>query len=256
MNQEVQPLLSIIIPVKDNLSGLQKTLDVVFALNQPTKLIELIVIDGGGCRHTEQFLLENQHRIHHIRSATDSGIYHAMNYGKGCATAPWVWFCGAGDLPVKETWLAFLPEMKSWAADELHVFGVDLGHEREIGVPSHYPPRWDESLIWRNTTHHQGVIYPREVIQASDFKPAYSILADYAMHLHFWSAGVQASLHDATWSLIETGGVSRNFGVRLYWQEWKLKRRTIRGWKRAVQPFWLLIKFGFKKSGIHRTGAA
>ena len=60
MNQEVQPLLSIIIPVKDNLSGLQKTLDVVFALNQPTESIELIVVDGGGCRHTKQFLLENQ----------------------------------------------------------------------------------------------------------------------------------------------------------------------------------------------------
>lgn len=256
MNRGGRPLLSIVIPVKNNLTGLQKTLDILFQLNEAVNALELIVIDGGGCNQTSTFLLHNQHRIQHIRSSSDGGIYQAMNYGKGCATGRWVWFCGAGDLPVAATWSAMLTEMRSWPQDQLHIFGVDLGSERETGVPAHYPPRWDQSLVWRNTTHHQGVVYPLSIIQATNFDPEYSILADYAVHLHFWASGVKGMLHDTTWSLIDAGGVSRRFGLGLYWQEWKLKRKSIRGWRLALQPFWLLIKFGFKKSGIHRSGAA
>jgi glycosyltransferase involved in cell wall biosynthesis len=256
MKQSDRPLLSIVIPVKKDLIGLQKTLEILFRLNEQSPELELIVIDGGGCEETAKFLLQNQHRIQHIRSSADAGIYQAMNYGKGCATGRWVWFCGAGDLPNEATWEVTLFDMKAWQQDRLHILGVDLGDGREAGVPAHYPPRWDDSLIWRNTTHHQGVIYPLSVIQATDFDPNFSVLADYAVHLHFWASGIQAVLHNATWSFIKTGGVSRRVGLRLYWQEWRLKRRTIRGWRLIPQPLWLLIKFGFKKTGISRSGSA
>ncbi len=256
MKQGERPLLSIVIPVKQDLVGLQKTLDILFRLSEQSHKLELIVIDGGDCEQTATFLLQNQQRIQHIRSNADAGIYQAMNYGKGCATGRWVWFCGAGDLPNEATWEMMLVEMEAWTHDRLHILGVELGADRETGVPAHYPPRWDDSLIWRNTTHHQGVIYPLSVIQATDFDPQFSVLADYAVHLHFWASGLQATLHEVTWSLIEAGGISRRFSLSLYWQEWQLKRKTIRGWRLLAQPFWLLIKFGFKKTGISRSGAA
>lgn len=251
-----RPLLSVIIPVKNDLDGLKKTLDALFRLNTPESRLELVVIDGGGCQETGEFLRHNQHRIQHIRSSNDSGIYHAMNYGKGCANGRWVWFCGAGDLPLESTWTVILEKLEIWSQDALQIFSVDLGNERENGVPSHYPARWDSSLIWRNTTHHQGVLYPLQLIQQRNFNPEYSVLADYAMHLHFWSTKVPANLHRETWSQINAGGASRQFGLALYWQEWKLKRKRISGWRLAVQPFWLLIKFAFKKSGIRRSGQA
>jgi glycosyltransferase involved in cell wall biosynthesis len=256
MKQAGLPLLSVVIPVKNNLAGLEKTLDALLGLNASEVRLELIVIDGGGCKKTERYLLNNQHRIQHIRSTQDAGIYHAMNYGKGCASGRWVWFCGAGDLPLESTWNAMMEQLSLWSSEALHIFSVDLGQNREAGVPSHYPGRWDSSLIWRNTTHHQGVVYPLSIIQKADFNPAYSVLADYAMHLHFWSSGVQAILHEETWSQIDAGGASRQFGLSLYWQEWKLKCQTIRGWRLAAQPFWLIIKFAFKKSGIRRGGQA
>ena len=48
MNRSGRPLLSIVIPVKNNLTGLQKTLDILFQLNEAVNALELIVIDGGG----------------------------------------------------------------------------------------------------------------------------------------------------------------------------------------------------------------
>ena len=124
IKQGERPLLSIIIPVKQDLVGLQKTLDILFRLSEQSHKLELIVIDGGGCEQTATFLLQNQQRIQHIRSNADAGIYQAMNYGKGCATGRWVWFCGAGDLPNEATWEMMLVEMEAWTHDRLHILGV------------------------------------------------------------------------------------------------------------------------------------
>ena len=44
-------------------------------------------------------------------------------------------------------------ELESLDAEcALHVFGVELGDDREGGVPARYPARWDSSMQWRNTT--------------------------------------------------------------------------------------------------------
>ena len=129
----------------------------------------------------------NQPRIHHIRSAPDGGVYQAMNYGKQCASGAWVWFAGAGDLPSAQTWAAFLADSEALnSACPLHVFGVELDNDREGGVPARYPARWDRSMRWRNTTHHQGMLYRRDLIQSRAFDPAYRVLADYALHLALW----------------------------------------------------------------------
>ena len=66
MKQSDRPLLSIVIPVKKDLIGLQKTLETLFRLNEQSPELELIVIDGGGCKETATFLLQNQHRIQHL----------------------------------------------------------------------------------------------------------------------------------------------------------------------------------------------
>lgn len=239
-------LVSVVIPTKSNLKGLKATVEGLWAIDP--QRIEIIVIDGGGCPATKAWLVSNQSRINHIRSASDGGVYQAMNYGKQCASGAWVWFAGAGDLPSAETWTAFLTNSEALESDcPLHVFGVELDNEREGGVPARYPARWDSSMQWRNTTHHQGILYRRSLIQSHAFELAYRVLADYALHLTLWKHGVKATLHEETWSHVASGGLSRSFKASLYREEWQLKKKTLSGWIKWVQPLWLTGKYLLKR---------
>lgn len=239
-------LVSVVIPTKSNLNGLKATVEGLWAIDP--QRIEIIVIDGGGCSATKAWLVSNQTRIHHIRSAWDGGVYQAMNYGKQCASGAWIWFAGAGDLPCAQTWTTFLTNSEALdSACSLHVFGVELDSEREGGVPARYPARWDSSMQWRNTTHHQGILYRRSLIQSHAFEPAYKVLADYALHLTLLKHGVQATLHEDTWSHVASGGLSRSFNPGLYREEWRLKKKTLSGWIKWVHPFWLTGKYLLKR---------
>lgn len=239
-------LVSVVIPTKSNLAGLQATVESLWAIDP--ERIEIIVVDGGGCEATKTWLVSNQARIHHIRSAADGGVYQAMNYGKQCASGSWIWFAGAGDLPAAETWEAFLKDPEAWGSTcSLHVFGVELDDQREGGVPARYLARWDSSMRWRNTTHHQGILYQRSLIQTHAFDSSFRVLADYALHLSMWANGVQAELHDETWSHVASGGLSRAFHSSLYWEEWRMKKNALSGWAKWVHPVWLVVKFLSKR---------
>ena len=88
--------LAVVIPVKDNFQGLQKTLEVLWKETAISEHVEIAVVDAGTCPETSHWLLLQDHRIEHIRSAQDNGVYDAMNYGKNTVNAPWIWFLGAG----------------------------------------------------------------------------------------------------------------------------------------------------------------
>lgn len=242
--------ISVVIPTKSNLNGLRATVEALWSID-PHR-VEIIVVDGGGCAETKAWLLTHQHRIHHIRSAADGGVYPAMNYGKQCASGRWVWFAGAGDLPHPETWKEFLEEGDPLeAAAAMHVFGVELGDDREGGVPARYPARWDSSMQWRNTTHHQGVLYRRDLIQSCTFDPSFRVLADYALHLSLWTQDIEVATHEETWSQVASGGLSRAFHARLYQEEWKIKKEVLSGWIKWAQPLWLTGKYLAKRVSRH-----
>ena len=240
--------LAVVIPVKDNFEGLQKTLEVLWKDAYTSERVEIAVVDAGTCLETCQWLLTQDHRIEHIRSAKDNGVYDAMNYGKNTVNASWIWFLGAGDIPEEGTLISLLDDIKTWDPLKLQVHGVAI-ESPEIGVPAHYPARWDHSMIWRNTTHHQGVIYPTELLKEHSFDVEHPILADYGLHLSLFQKAVEAQLHSQTICKVEAGGVSRRFDTNLYLEEWKVKKSVLHGPKKWVQPIWLLVKYVFKKSG-------
>jgi glycosyltransferase involved in cell wall biosynthesis len=242
----MRPIVSAVIPTKSNPSGLRATVEALWAIDADR--IEVIVVDGGGCDETKAWLLEHQDYIQHIRSAADGGVYEAMNYGLQCAGGNYVWFAGAGDLPDASTWREFLgATTETDERPQLLVFGVAIGEDREGGVPAHYPGRWDASMYWRNTTHHQGVLYTRELIQARRFDPSLRVLADYALHLSMWVDGLKAEVREATWALAASGGLSRQFNADLYREEWRFKRKMLKGWRKAFHPIWLASKYAIKQ---------
>ena len=239
--------LAIVIPVKVDFLGLRTTLDSICKNDRIAQDVEFAVVDAGSCQETCDWLLQQDHRIEHIRSAKDNGVYDAMNYGKKTINASWVWFLGAGDLPDTEGLCSLLDEIQTWDSSDVHVYGVNIS-KPEAGVPSFYPARWDQSMVWRNTTHHQGVFYPSRLIKANSFNPDHRVLADYGLHLSLFQKGVRAQLHPAIICTVESGGISRKFDARLYREEWAIKKDLLRGVVKWAHPFWLILKYCFKKT--------
>lgn len=240
--------LAVVIPVKDNFEGLQKTLEALWKEAFISERVEIAVVDAGSCLTTSQWLLTQDHRIEHIRSAKDNGVYDAMNYGKNTVNASWIWFLGAGDIPEEGSLISLLDGLITWDPQQLQIHGVAI-ESPELGVPAHYRARWDSSMIWRNTTHHQGVIYPAELLKEHSFNVEHPILADYGLHLSLFQKAVKAQLHPLTICKVEAGGVSRRFDTNLYREEWKVKKSVLQGLQKWVHPIWLLLKYVFKKSG-------
>jgi glycosyltransferase involved in cell wall biosynthesis len=95
--------LSIITINYNNASGLQKTMESVFA--QTSKEFEYIIIDGASTDHSVQVIQQfNQSTIQSFRwiSDHDSGIYNAMNKGIRMAQGEYINFLNSGDWLVDE----------------------------------------------------------------------------------------------------------------------------------------------------------
>ena len=181
----------------------------------------------------------------------DGGIYPAMNRLLERATGQRILFLGAGDRVLSGLYAAIARWAGGDDGGQLELGGVRLP-DAEPKVPRHYPARWDRSLLWRNTTHHQGIAYPTRLLRdLGGFPEEYRILADYAVNLRMRSAKVKASWQaDEDWVTAAAGGVSRQFTPALYQEERRLKQSELPfGPARWVQPLWIGVKSTWKRTG-------
>ncbi len=92
------PKLSIITINYNNRSGLQKSMQSVFA--QSFTDYEYIIIDGGSTDGSKELIEENSGRLAYWVSESDNGIYHAMNKGILKAKGELLIFLNSGDFYV------------------------------------------------------------------------------------------------------------------------------------------------------------
>ncbi len=181
----------------------------------------------------------------------DGGIYPAMNRLLERAAGQRILFLGAGDRVLSGLTGAIVRWSGGDEKSQLELGGVRLP-DAEPKVPRHYPARWDGSLLWRNTTHHQGIAYPTALLRdLGGFPEEYHILADYAVNLRLWSAKVNANWQaEEDWVTAAAGGVSRQFTPALYDEERRLKQKELPfGLARWIQPFWIRLKSTWKRAG-------
>lgn len=215
-------LLSIIIPSYNQLEGLKETITALSKFRKHS--IELIVIDGLSTDGSPKWIKDNASVIDSFQIETDKGIYDAMNKGVAIAKGKWVVFFGTGDLPSENGFEILISELEKDPKTEIVAFGVHLLPPRESGVPEFYTPVWDNSLKWRNTLHHQGAIYSREILINEPYDLRFKVLADYHLNLKLWERGVKCTCFDTVISEANPGGVSRKFTHSLYREERYLKQ--------------------------------
>ena len=130
----------------------------------------------------------------------------------------------------------------------LQVFGTRLAAPREPGVPETYPARWDAGLRWRHVVHHQGVCYRVDALNREPFDVQWKVLADYALHLKLWKAGITAECHEFNALEVAAGGISRRFDAALYGEEWRMKRAVLGALDAVIQAPWLVAKWAYKRA--------
>ena len=226
------------IPSFNQFDGLKKTIDAVKGFID----VEVVVVDGGSNDGSSQWLLENQEHIPKLRIAPDKGIYDAMNKGIMLSSGRWLWFLGTGDVPVKGAIDRVLEAIKLDTESDMHCFCVRLLPPLEPGVPEFYKPNFSSELKWRNTLHHQGVIYRKSSIE--DYDTRFKVLADYHLNLKLWVKSASCKCHDNSIAEVDAGGVSRVFNRKLYAEERLLKKDALGGgWSALVQRVWTSMKY-------------
>ena len=232
------PLLSIIIPSYNQFEGLKRTVNSVREIDD----VEVVVIDGGSNDGSTQWILDNQNHIPKLRTAPDNGIYDAMNKGIELSSGRWLWFLGTGDVPVDGAIDRVLEAIKLDSERDMHCFCVRLLPPLEPGVPDFYKPNFTSEIKWRNTLHHQGVIYRKNSIDK--YETMFKVLADYHMNLKLWVKGASCKCHEHTIAEVDAGGVSRVFNRRLYAEERLLKKDALGGgFSALIQSVWTTMKY-------------
>ena len=131
---KASPRIGVFIPVYNGVDDLRETLMAFRAL--PARVLaqlEVVVADGASTDDTLNVMSTFMDVIRHADSRDYLGVYEGMNRGASLVQAPYVWFMGAGDLPLEAGLSALLDRLEG---DVGHACTVLAMAPRESGVPA------------------------------------------------------------------------------------------------------------------------
>lgn len=194
-------LFSVITITRNNAKGLRATCE---SLKQQICMdYEWIVIDGASTDSTLEYLKDKPALL---VSEPDLGIYDAMNKGIERAGGAYLIFMNAGDRfagPGVLQNLAGLTKTKP-------AFLYGDSYEEQPGAKAFYKKaRSHKKQGWGMFTHHQAMVYRREILGDLRYNLRYKIAADYDFTLRFLEKGGQVVYWPNPLCLFEAGGVSQ-----------------------------------------------
>lgn len=223
MMTNTPPIFSIITITLNNLTGLKKTHKSITAQNSSN--YEWIVIDGAS----------SDESINYLKSADanwisepDQGLYDAMNKGIALATGQYLIFMNAGDCFATINTLTIIQDqIKSQSPDFIYGDAQELFNNTLIYKKSRSHHKITQGMF----THHQAMIYSRDLINNQKYDLNYLIAADYDLTLRLLAKAESTLYIAAPICLFESGGISeqnaiqgrkeqfiirRNFGISIF----------------------------------------
>ncbi len=185
------PRFSIVTITKDNPDGFNKTKQSIES--QTYSDFEWIIIDGD--------------------VEPDNGIYDAMNKGLDRATGDYVIFMNAGDVFADDNTLL---EISKYNAD--FIYGDAI--EGDFIKKAKHHTKIKNGMI----THHQAMIYKRDVIGDLRYDDVYSFAADYKFTIEFIKQSHSIQYIDKPLCIFEIGGVSQQNARASRHQEIAIRR--------------------------------
>lgn len=180
--QHLRPKISIITVTYNAEKVLEDTIQSV--ITQSYKNVEYIIVDGGSKDGTLGIVAKYRHRIAHLVSEPDKGLYDAMNKGIILATGDYLCFLNAGDELHEDDTLFFL--VHSIKSDILP--DVIYGETQIVDENGHFIRMRRLStpkvLTWRSFKKgmlvcHQAFFARRELATSEPFNLKYRFSADF-----------------------------------------------------------------------------
>lgn len=233
---EYQPLVSVIIPTYNAAATLRDALESV--VNQLYLKIEIIVVDYQSNDDTKE-IVASYPSVRFV-SENEKGIYNAMNTGIAQANGKWIYFLGADDLLHNNLVFKKLFEQKIPENTELILGKVEnIGAQHSL-VPTIYQNTFSSGLYWRNTLHHQGILYHKRIFDTNYYNTKYNILADYELNLRLFLTNTKAYHSQLFIAKSFAGGISKQFTHALYDEELAFKNELLPFIPKVLN--WLVIK--------------
>ena len=219
--------VSVITVVRNDRDGLAQTIASV--RSQSCASIQFSVIDGGSSDGTINVIRANADIIDYWESASDDGIYDAMNKGLERATGDFVLFLNAGDRFLRSTSLELATTTLQSSEADLLYFRAVSESGRAAGTfqrPS--------AIQFDSVGNHQAVFVRTAVHKRFLFDIRYRIKADRDVQLRMFLAGCPMEQIPAAISRVRPGGVS---ATAIATKEWE---NVLICWRNHVGVHWTL----------------
>lgn len=243
----VSPLISVILVCKNPGPRLAAALESVWAQRDFTP--ELIVIDGASTDGTVAWLERHRPRLAHFSSATDAGVYDAMNRGIAAARGTWLLFLGADDRLVGDTVLATAATWLSRTDADVAAGEAVYDDGRIYKFDPHANP------AARNFVHHQATFYRRGLFDKNGpFDLTFGLLADYEFNLRLRKNRVRFKPIPLRVAACAPGGLSDAGNWRTYREEIAIRHRYFPAWRCALWDALSVVRF-IRKQIVRRRPA-
>lgn len=196
------PRASIITVVRNDASGLERTMDSVAAQNYPNR--EYVIVDGASTDSTPEVLRRRGAEVTRWISEPDSGIFEAMNKGVRMATGEYVCFMNAGDRFASTDTLSAMFDPPSRA----ELLWGDCIIESSRGEEYDCAREVLKKLYRQMTVSHQSLFARREALLRRPFNEKLRIAADYDFLCDRLLAGATWEYRPVPVSRINATGVS------------------------------------------------
>ncbi|TYP00049.1 glycosyltransferase involved in cell wall biosynthesis [Geothermobacter ehrlichii] len=154
---------------------------------------EWIVIDGGSTDRTLDILNEYGHKISHMSSEPDDGIYDAMNKGVERASGDYLVFMNAGDSFYDTRALGLVSEAPE--KDILYGDFMCVAVDGRSFVKK-FPDVLPKDFLVGNMLPHQASFFKRDLFaRYGGYDTSYRIAGDYELFVRFLYANGASSWH-------------------------------------------------------------
>jgi putative colanic acid biosynthesis glycosyltransferase len=246
-SREHLPLISIITPVYNTIGEIEQVVEEVQRQTYPN--LEHIIIDGGSCDGTVDFLIKRSGDIDYWISEPDAGIYDAMNKGIDAAGGEWLYFLGADDSFYRPDTLAEIFQTRPIPADVRLLLGKVIYSDGRV-----FRSRFDRKLYYKNCMHHQSVFYRRCVFDQfrygcdadSGNQQYFGISGDYQLNLMLFTRGVQPLAVDEV--VARCGkGISMEGKFIGYLEEIMIRHQYLNFFHAILFDMMTVLRYGLKK---------
>ncbi len=234
---------SIIIPTFNSLVHLKKCVKSI--IEQEYQDYEVWIIDGNSSDGTQNFCSTLPSNFNTI-SEKDTGIYNAMNKGIDRAIGDWLYFMGADDVLWSNDVLSTIAK-QSITTEKIILGDIIMEDQLSSSNPKRRSSDFSSILWLKNSVHHQGAFYHKDLFINYRYDEKLKVLSDYKFNLKLYKAHITFTKVNKTIACCGNNGISKKYNWSLYKEEisFKVNASHLIFW-----PFFFkvaLLKFLFKK---------